>query len=85
MQIFEPYFISNTTILQYENQDVNKKLSLLEIITTYHQANKLQTKLFFKVQKEDIKRSSSWSDNTSNSEQEDNEATTLDQFYDDKN
>ena len=48
--VFEPYFISNTTILQYENQDLNKKLSIMDIVETFFLTKKVATKLYFKIQ-----------------------------------
>jgi hypothetical protein len=43
-----PYFISNSTILQYEQQS-NIRISLIEIITTYFESKNQTTKLYFKV------------------------------------
>ena len=47
--VFEPYFISNTTILQYENQDSSKKLSIMDIVETFFLTKKVATKLYFKI------------------------------------
>ena len=48
-KIYMPYLISNSTILQYQDQDENQKLSLMEIIETFYLQNNPSTKYYFKV------------------------------------
>ena len=46
-RIYEPYFISNSTILEYQN--CQQKLSILEIVSKYFHQKQQSSKLYFKV------------------------------------
>ena len=48
-KIFIPYFISNSTIMEFEKQKANSKLSLMDIMNTFFNSKKLTSKFYFKV------------------------------------
>lgn len=59
MKIYQPYFISNSTIIQFEkNRTLNifpEKLSIIEILESYYLENKGKSNLYFKVNLGDLK------------------------------
>ena len=48
-QIYIPYFISNSTIIEFEKQEAGVKLSLMDIINTFFNSKKFASKFYFKV------------------------------------
>lgn len=51
LKIYQPYFISNSTILEYQNKNKNEaeKLSIMDILETHFLREQRACKLFFKV------------------------------------
>jgi hypothetical protein len=47
-KIYQPYFISNNTIIQYQDNN-EESVSLMEIIESYIKLRKINSKLYFKV------------------------------------
>jgi hypothetical protein len=49
LKIYQPYFISNSTILEYQKKNKNEteKLSIMDILETHFLRKKVACKLFF--------------------------------------
>ena len=52
-KIYCPYFISKQTIIQYQDYDASQRLSMKEIIESFHMQKKQMSKLYFKVNVKD--------------------------------
>jgi hypothetical protein len=78
-----PYFISNSTILQYEKHESKEKLSLTDIISTCFASKKMHIRLYFKVipfnhqEESDSEKQETHTRKRSNMDE-----TTISQFYD---
>jgi hypothetical protein len=58
IKIYQPYFISNSTIIQFERKKKfnvkPEKLSIMDILQSYYMENKNNSSLFFKVNLGDV-------------------------------
>ena len=60
MKVYQPYFITNSTIIQFEAEGVKKlnvspeKLSIMDILELYFVKHQTKSSLFFKVNLGDL-------------------------------